>query len=195
MKKTVCILLSIVFMLSVIPVCAAENGKELRYKDVFCAAFQGVAENDTYDELYYHYQGEQVDWALVYGSSIWVGSAFGGGIVCNRYIVSPWQSATFETGYGIYCAAENTFYDLVYVDEEAYDGLSVALDALNIGTKIGDMDLDNELTVNDATEIQAYLAEFPVDHVCYSQVMDVTKDSKTTIADVTALQRTLAGIE
>ena len=60
----------------------------------------------------------------------------------------------------------------------------------------GDATGDGAVTIDDATEIQRYLAEFDFDDTTrLMQCGDVTGDNKITIADVTAIQRYLADIE
>ena len=60
----------------------------------------------------------------------------------------------------------------------------------------GDTTGDGVVTIDDATEIQRYLAEFDFDDTTrLLQCGDVTGDNKITIADVTAIQRYLADIE
>ena len=60
----------------------------------------------------------------------------------------------------------------------------------------GDATGDGAVTIDDATEIQRYLAEFDFDDTTrLQQCGDVTGDNKITISDVTAIQRYLADIE
>ena len=53
---------------------------------------------------------------------------------------------------------------------------------------LGDVDGDGKLTVNDATYIQKYLAEFPEYSSISLKVGDVNGDGKISVKDATAIQ-------
>ena len=115
----------------------------------------------------------------------------------------------FQFDYAVYDVKQNRFVSLenAYVGS-AYSGLPEALDEMNIGRLRGDIDKDNALTVNDATEMQRCFAEFrsfsyddkaeggelPWQiHNTPVYISDMNQDCKRDIRDVTAIQRRVAG--
>ena len=198
MKKLFCALLA-VFMLaaSVIPAFAADE-KELLYEKKFYEFTNGDV--GFYDELYYHYDGTEIDWALIYGHGVWAGSSLSGVIICDRIINNTSWYHPFPAAYGIYDAQDDTFYDLAEIDESRYEGLDNALAELDLGTLIGDVDTDGKLTIKDATIIQRILVEYDMDELdfydCFLDnysLYDVNRDLFVSVKDVTELQKKLAG--
>lgn len=57
---------------------------------------------------------------------------------------------------------------------------------------LGDADGDGRVTINDATMIQKYLAEFDMPDSFVLKACDVNGDGRVTISDVTAIQRYVA---
>ena len=120
-------------------------------------------------------------------------------------VYGPSIGSPFLTGYGIYDVKENKFYgleelsedkydDTIYIDEpiydySKYDGLIAVLTELDIGYKRGDANIDTNVDILDATEIQKVSVdkvEFSKDQV---QIADVNDDEKADILDATAIQR------
>lgn len=165
-----------------------------------------------YDELYEHKdENGNADWALITAkvdlSDPW--EVVDTVKIGNR-IVKWWQvgSAAFGFSYAIYDAKQDTFIDLavfkenVYkgVDIDSFEGLAEIFETLNIGGSIGDVDMDNEISVLDATEIQLYLTDLKdyVAHINPTEYIhalaDVDNDAHMTVMDATAIQKQLVGI-
>ncbi len=170
---------------------------------------------EIYNELYVHLANDEIDWVLVQASNggpeeEWIIYSVLGDRILQKYS----GGNPFQFDYAVYDVKQNRFVSLenAYVGG-AYSGLSEALDALNIGRLRGDIDKDNALTINDATEMQRCMAEFssyPYDDLVYGQklpcysfddpsppiyISDVNQDGKRNIRDVTEIQRRLAGFK
>ena len=108
-----------------------------------------------------------------------------------------------SSGYIVNCC-DNNEVNITYINPVTED-----LETLGLGEKIGDLNADGRLDIDDATEMQRCLAEFcdyPADDgveadgwqrlggkpLAYRS--DVNGDGMRSISDVTAAQRILAGI-
>lgn len=166
---------------------------------------------NNYKELYRHAESNgNMDWALLYVSSSpspdWEIEMNAGG----RIIYNGSEDPIFKFDYGVYDAAEDTFYDLFTIRDtiEKYSGLTNALNELKIGRPVGDADSDNTLTILDATKIQRLLADLEPKSLyddCYGLYTgaigrevycfsDYDLDGSVTIVDATAIQRKLADL-
>ena len=82
----------------------------------------------------------------------------------------------------------------VYYDSYAYHYArdnSVPYKLLD-GVKLGDVDKDGEITINDATFIQRYLAELENLKGIYLYAADANKDGEVDISDATTIQLSVA---
>lgn len=194
-----------------------QYGENLRYKTQALRAFPFFyAGHDfteqvvkCYDELYYHETDGVTDWALVQGES-WFCYPEGGTYekIGDRVFKTEGIYEPFGNGYAVYDTAQNRFYELrgYLANNLRFPGLVQAVEALNLGEKIGDLDGDGKLTIKDATEMQRCLAElrdYPAadgveaaglqnrgaDAVQY--LSDVNRDGARTVADVTETQTIL----
>ncbi len=164
-----------------------------------------------YGELYEHKdESGNVEWALISAKldlpnpwevveTVRIG---------NR-ILKWWTpgAAACSFGYVVYDAKLDKFIDLgafkenVYngYDVDDYDGLKEAFDELDIGGKIGDVDMDKSVTVLDATEIQLYLSQLKQwareDYSYIPALGDVDEDGDMTVLDATTIQLNLAQID
>ena len=161
----------------------------------------------SYEELYTHTDiSGDTDWALIYaeigGAEPWMGF----GIIGNRVmLMGPLTVFTF--GMAVYDAKEHTFYDLAKMDDySAYDGLAEAIDTCGKGRLLGDLDLDDVISVIDATIMQrceARIMEYPesdsvdayeyIDSIFHplQYYSDFNRDGSRDITDATCIQRYL----
>lgn len=120
--------------------------------------------------------------------------------VCEIY--GDWciySAATFyPSSTSMFVRKENKIYTL----QEAWDeGVITDLSSVVGFNKpkiysIGDADLDYEITILDATQIQLKLAQLlPRDKEWMFEVADYDRDGEATVLDATAIQRKLALIE
>lgn len=219
MKKILSIVLAVTLCLCMclVPVSAANTGDNPLFKNKFLrfASWEGgnledVNAND-YSELYYHYDANNnIDWALVYGTTRYQTAQEVYAVLGNRVFMQNMGEIPFVLGYGVYDAQKDTFIDLGYVyNSDRYTGLKEAVDALDIGTLIGDMNGDNDLTVKDATMIQKSLAgitDFSADDAVAEQFnnafpnntpqlaykSDVNRNGARDIGDATDVQKIVA---
>ena len=180
---------------------------EEQYKDYFSGFFP----IENYKEKMYHYDSnDNIDWALVrfmfmegarneyavFGDMVYLGS-------CGAPLV---------TGYAIYDAKQQKFFDLIEFDDfSQFDGLDDYLCSVKRIRPIGDINKDFKLTVLDATGIQRALAKLDVypdfddlqansfwnarndNELKY--VTDANRDGVRSILDATAIQRKLAKLD
>lgn len=215
MKKLICIILTVVMILSVgVVTASAQNVEEKQhlYKDKFIelSQFSEKDDNDSwarftdYDELYYHIneQSGDTDWVL---------------ITVRVNMFNPWEVvdvmsvgdrlirwwapgvAVYSFGYVVYDVVNDKLYDIRGAKRANFDGLVEAFDELEIGCVRGDIDKDKVISVLDATEIQLYLSELKQwDYDDYSYIPalgDVDEDGDMTILDATSIQLKLAEID
>lgn len=165
-----------------------------------------------YDELYEHKdENGNVDWALITAKvDLFDPWEVVDTVKIGNRVVKWWQvgSAAFGFSYAVYDAKQDTFIDLKLfkenvnkgIDVDSFEGLSDIFDTLNIGGVIGDVDMDGEISVLDATEIQLYLTDLkdyaahinPIEYV--QALADVDNDKYMTVMDATAIQKQLVGI-
>lgn len=157
-----------------------------------------------YDELYYHKDavGGETDWALITAKvhnlvpwekveAIRIGSR----------VIRYWSSGAYILPYAlaVYDASEDTFKCISEVDFADYAGLVEAVEQLELGLAVGDVDMDGSVSVLDATEIQRYLAKLKDLDIVLSgyitTLADVQVDGDMSIIDATAIQRKLAKLD
>ena len=130
------------------------------YKDRF-DEFYPRSGIEKYEELYYHKdKNGEVDWALIKvksGRIVQVQDWEIEEIVGNRIVIKGDREYPFANGYGVYDVKEDKFVSVItdHIGVVAdYEGLGRAYDEFGEGRLIGDLDMDDELTVIDATIIQ-----------------------------------------
>lgn len=124
-----------------------------------------------------------------------------GGIIGNRFLYSIGGYEISLSGYFLYDAKEDEFYSLTKVDANAYKGLLDAIEELNLGLRLGDVDQDGEISIYDATMIQRVLADLDsfgmisLDSKYNENILgDYNCDGNCDVFDATAIQRMLAGL-
>ena len=213
MKKIISVLLIAVMLVSVLAVSAfaQENETDNLYEEKFISSREVPIEYEvyTYDEVEYHYdENGDIDWALVLGITMYDEPM-------ETYVVLGDRVVTFSgynrpsALYWVYDVSKEKFYDICKIDMSEYEGLSQAVDRLELGRPIGDANFDGELTITDATFIQRVLASLDnflyddkVDgeYYCLSKeslayVSDFNRDGVRSILDATAIQRKLAKLD
>ena len=216
MKKLLSMVMTAVLLASAVAFSAHAEEADTNYlfKDRYDKAYGDYlewtdAEYCMYREVYYHYTDDgSIDWALINAFTNMVQPMECYGVFGNRVIYQYNMNVPFTFNYAVYDVAEDQFMELQSAwKNEKYEGLYEALDSLNIGKLLGDVNNDNVLNITDATIIQKCLAglqDFPIDdevsklahHLTdeLSYLSDVNHDGQRTIADATALQYILAGI-
>ena len=214
MKKLLSIVLVIIVLsITNVSACAneaqetAENIEYLyleefieQYKDT--SGFSDVAYRESYEELYYHYdENDKLNWVLVrcsYVTSTGMYYAVFGDMVSLVGYGIP-----LKNDYAVYDTGQQKFSDICDLDDlNAYDGLKDVLYSYKLLYPIGDADMDRELTVLDATQIQRHLAliiQLDDDLEHYSSIKgqlgyitDFDRDGERTVMDATAIQKKLA---
>lgn len=182
-----------------------------RYTSYFPGINRELIENEilSYDEIYFHYTDEAnttYDWVLLKVDSLeppWYGKE---GLNIGSRAVYTYGMELFRYGYGIYDAKADTFFSIS--EYEQFDGLEEAVEELELGTALGDVDFDGKLTVLDATHIQKILVQIEIREM-YSQdddiinngtsnpyfIADFDQDGYRTVLDATGIQKYLANLE
>ena len=150
----------------------------------------------VYDEMYYHFDAQgELDWAIIYALVDLVPSGriqtVSGRVISVNNIGYP-----YPLHLALYDVRNNEFISIEDVDATKYEGVEHALAIAQIGDLLGDTDLDNELSILDATEIQRVLAKI----IKWSDsklefVADFDQDGDVSIMDATAIQRRLAKLD
>lgn len=227
MKKAIIFIIVLLFLFSSVLCAGASEVSKAPDKTELSERFDrwandsfysGALQEDNYrkyfemKELYRHTENNSsTDWILLEATSQpfidWLYTIrFGGRIIGNNN-----EMPVFKTGYGIYDVEQDTFFDLKDLCDKAelYPDLESVLDQLRIGRPIGDADMDNTITILDATIIQRCLAdlepswvktqyftltaEFSHNGTPKYYYLDKDEDGEVTILDATAIQRQLAG--
>ena len=172
---------------------------EWKYRDAFYAFVQAKEEDQYYyKELYYHYQDDAIDWALVKAQdglqvpmSVETSIQIGGIAIEGDLLRTP-----FITAYGVYNVSENMFYGLEQLTETYtdYKDLIKILNQFHIGTiiHVGDANMDGTVSISDVTAIQRYIAEMHELSDIGFMNADANGDGKVDIADATHWQMHLA---
>ena len=207
-KRALSIILVVVMMLSIASTTcfSATNvagDKEYLFINEFVATYDISDDNDTkyhYEELYYHHidkndSESEIDWAIIYALVDLVPSGLRktvlGRIISVNNIGSP-----FRLHLALYDVNNNEFISIEDVDATKYEGVEQALAIAQIGDLLGDTDLDDELSILDATEIQRVLAKITKWSDSELEfVADYDQDGDVSIMDATAIQRRLAKLD
>lgn len=233
MKKIMALLLVSLVIVSVCTVSAyAQQAtpdepvqKEYLYHDrlIEWLGNKFIEDNDDfldYDELYFHYTDEtkeNFDWVLIRVVSGWDLCWFGksGCNIGSRALYS-YNSIYFPADLAIYDVKNDTFRSIV--DYREFDGVKEAVEELELGVPLGDVDSDGRITVVDATIIQKMLAGIEVrprysekDDIIerfshwedsdggplavyeYCYISDYDQDGVRSVLDATHIQKHLAG--
>lgn len=207
-KKALSIILVVIMLLSIASTTcfSATNvagDKEYLFINEFIATYDIGDDNDTkyhYEELYYHHidkndSESKIDWAIIYALVDLVPSGLrktvSGRIISVNNIGSP-----FRLHLALYDVKNNEFISIEDIDVTKYEGFEQSLAIAQIGDLLGDTDLDNDLSILDATEIQRVLAKISKWPESYLEfVADFDQDGDVSIMDATAIQRRLARLD
>ena len=216
MKKIISIMLIAVVLVSmyVMPAFATgDDTSDFKYYDKFCEYIRRTYLYN-YQEVYYHYvdeNREEPDWTLIrYPDAPEPTDARCGLVVGNRVLANK-GSGRFWFVY------VREIDDFMVLNQSSVDEISKicpdfieAIEENEIGQAFGDVDMDDKVTILDATCIQKELAGYEVIslldvvNLTYSEINDLVKivrisdydrDGETTIMDATAIQKMLAGLE
>lgn len=220
MKRTLAILLSLVLLISCLPLTVSA-AKELSVEDKFKLLLSDMELDPTLhqQEHYYFSTLESTDaWVLLRGGLRDMTASdsdyrYHHAQLGNKLIWANVTSAPFKTGYGVYDTKSGAFYDLADAWSKDFDGLHDAWNSLRAdkgaisecGTQvIGDADNDGELTVLDATKMQRMVADLDENGFAVlsekdfffgypiQSAIDYDRDADFTVMDATKLQRTIA---
>ncbi len=225
MKKTLCILLAMMILISAMAVAvSAETTITLDpnnlYEEILFEKYRKSIEPyleiypDVYEyqELEYHYneQGE-IDWALIYARYM---PCFDPDIMCAITCGRVWELIDLHgPGYSEYDVDKQILEFVFNVDWSKYEGIKEALARAEIGRPVGDANFNGYLDIMDATQIQLVLAGlsefnykddiygyYPLSTIIMNDenlkyVSDIDRDGERTILDATAIQLKLAGLE
>ena len=177
-----------------------------------------------YRELYHHYNDNgDIDWVFVFGQTDCYVPDITYYQVGNRLINVKEECTPFSLGYGVYDVEDGKFYDITQVWRvEKYAGMvklfenacDSGLIDYRTALTIGDWNFDGIISVNDATQLQRYIAgleEYPTSpelqefinqkvsmdpkgYVTFNveDFFDVNNDGIVSISDATKLQRITA---
>ena len=212
MKKIICIILVVVFVLSIsvtpsFATTLSKTGKIyidkfMEYEVIPTVGTGGMAGLAYYNEFYYHYDADgNVDWAMISACVNPVEDSFRSGVICGKCIESSCSYPVFSVGYGIYDVKADEFHSILGVKPSNYEGFEEYVWE-NIGVPVGDADGDGELSVLDATFIQQALAQlhkFSSGDSVYggslAYLSDYDRDGERTVMDATAIQMKLAQLD
>ena len=197
-------------------ITAPQLGDNLRYYESFKNQFvYDESHVKRYDELFAHETGGKVDWALIQAETFFklpCGGTYS--VVGDRVFRTEGICQPFGNLYAVYYPALDRFYPFgeALVNPQTQigkktPGLQAVINELNLGERIGDLDGDGKIAVNDATVAQRCLAEyqdFPDNDAVgaagyenqggsdVAYLSDVNGDGTRDVRDVTATQRLLA---
>ncbi len=225
MKKVVSIMLVAVMLLLCLTVSAStltnddladigyvNNDKTQTYKEhQFETKFQEQYKdimylNYSYDEVYYYYNGNNIEWALVEAHLIPPTPRNSYAVLDDKFSLRG-QEVPFSIGYGVYDCKQEKFFDICKLPNfSVYESLNERINGIEFLYKFGDADINGKIDITDATYVQRALAgliKFPVDELQgYDSVRgemkytsDIDRDMLRTIMDATMIQKTLAKID
>ena len=221
MKKLIAITLTLVLILTCLPLSAA--AKEASIEQKFRLLIEDMELDPAYSADRYLYEekaqypAKDPEWVLIRAELIpenSPGTATGwDGLFGNKIVLSqPYKCVPFALGYGVFDIKSNTFYDLIDAWDMGFDSLHEVWNGLDgDGTMklIGDADGDGTLSIFDATRIQRVLAGLETEpHTLYEKLRpdmflhgypiggacDYDRDGSLTILDATKIQRNLADL-
>lgn len=160
-----------------------------------------------YKELTYHCDSSgEVDWALVYCYTNMMNPMEMTAVIGHRVVKSGSWLHPFSSGYGVYDVKNDRFIDASYTSVNELDGFVRVFDEVGTGRLLGDLDVDGEISIIDATLIQrceANICDYPEDDEfrvtadfgrTVHYYSDFDQDGERSIIDATRLQRYLADI-
>ena len=221
MKKTVCILITIAMLISVLalPVSAKVSiyrdipETEYKYQDKVKEYIGGYDTGGYREFCYYSDENqEEPDWVLIVCQPMpepWEAKY---GVLVNDRILWTTAGSGFSlirSGFTVYIPKTETFIDLFTstVPEviELCPNFVEAIEENEIGQKIGDVNDDTVIDIIDATHIQRYIAGEYMDEIDYNVMIgiyqgspdigDFDRDGTISILDATAIQRKIAKID
>lgn len=222
MKKMISIFLVFILVLSISifpafseSIVTPDADDELLFVDKFEEQYKNQFPDyfpiENYQEKMYHYDSNNnIDWMLI--MFLYFESASNDYAVFGDMVYLGSYGVPLLTGYAIYDAKQQKFFDLIEFDDfSQFDGLDDYLCSVKCIRPIGDIDKDFKLTVLDATGIQRVVAKLEVypdfddlqanafwnarndNELKY--VTDANRDGERSILDATAIQRKLAKLD
>ncbi len=218
MKRMISLLLVFILAVSVAVVPAfAFSDDSVRYfrknfTDKYVKPYDAADGYYFYFEQYHHYEDDsdpnsKIDWVLVYAGNMSYTDGKVKQVVGKRVFCADESSSPFVFKYAVYDVAKDEFYPISNELFEQYDGLYEAFHNEKSGVAgmyIGDADMDNRLTVLDATKIQRATAQLTQydkkdDLGTYkdlggdlSYISDFDRDGERTVLDATGIQKYIA---
>ena len=172
------------------------------------ARYEGIGY--MYTPLYNHYATP--DYILVFAGENSCSPAFSAGELGN-YIIQEYNIYyPYIFGYHVIVTEDMSVLTLSEAYEQNIPGIMDVFEDYGLGRLRGDVTGDRKISIKDATAIQKHIAEIEIiesnyisgfalsgqannDDMLYSAyISDFDKDLSTTIKDVTAIQKHLAGI-
>lgn len=206
MKRIISIILIAVMLLalSAITVFSANVYQgDYIYEERFLDEYPPDYGTYEYQEFYYHHIDEndpnsEIDWILVEAMVAMEDTLYCTKIG-NRILFLYSQEYPFSCGYGVYDVKQDCFISLASRDIfEKYEDLEdVVNNKVRIGRLLGDTDLDDCLSILDATTLQRGLVngKYSEKYGMAYEVADFDLDYNVTVMDATAIQMHLAGIK
>ena len=175
------------------------------YKERFYKEYLNMTGYVNYKELYYHTDDNgAADWVMVKAERNSGVEDIIIEIVGNRVIFAGERMYPFTNCYGIYDVKEDRFVSIITGSKgtvSGYEGLGRAYDEYGTGRLLGDIDLDDELTIIDCTLMQrcaTRVRDWPendkIEHKIDSvpelkYYSDFDRDGERDAVDATKLQR------
>ena len=190
--------------------------KQFRFSDFDLNTPSGFNAIGEYKELYYHKdKNGMTDWALVYARAMWIKPAEIFTVIGNRVFNHGSWLVPVIGGYCVYDVATDTFSDAFSATDEDFPGFTRAFDSTvkkstinDQGRLLGDIDLDDELTILDCTLMQrcaTKVRDWPEDDLIkptgfmqakpLTYYSDFDRDGERDIVDATKLQRYVTMID
>lgn len=163
------------------------------------------------DELFYTEIGEMdvdtddgIDYAIIHAHFAMAPDALDGGVIGDRFIITPQIYSPFRLGYALYDLEKDEFTPFSEITLDDYPFLSEYMEKYSIGTPFGDADCDRVLSVMDATYIQRVVAQLETfksfddisyyNHGALTYISDFNRDGSRDILDATGIQMKLASV-
>lgn len=210
MKKIISIVLTLIIVLTscVMSVSAFSDDSPRLYRknftDKYVKPYDAADGYYFYFEQYYGYENNDpeasIEWVLVYAGDMSYKKGKIKQVVASRVFYSDEISSPFKFKYAVYDVKADEFYDLSDELIEKYDGLYDALINENAGVPLGDADVDKELSILDATQIQLAcarmtrfdendaLSEYTDCDGNFTYISDINRDGERDIMDATGVQ-------
>lgn len=222
MKKIISVILVLcVCLLGVISVSAqsadvTDNTKKYLDEVYLLLMGENISENyrDYYSKMYsvvyeYSFSDEATpDYVCVFAGFDF-GPAYSYGVF-GDYVVRDLNCyIPYELGYYVYVPVQGAVYTLREAWDNSLPEIERAFTEGGIGELIGDVNGDGKLSIQDATEIQKYIAKVIASYEIedeitgiregsseeLSYISDFNRDGERNIKDATAIQKHIAGLE